>query len=46
MKNEKQIKEALTEYKEALEESQERGEETHDEYIFQGWVEALEFVLS
>ena len=35
----------MVENQTALVEFQEHGEETHDEFIHQGWVEALEFVL-
>lgn len=45
MKTKKQVKELLKEYQEGLEEFEALGEETNDQYIFQGWVEALECVL-
>jgi len=46
MKSEKQIREALEENRIALVEFREYGEETPDEHIFEGWVEALEWVLN
>ena len=41
----KRLKEELSEYQEGLEQFQECDVEQNDEYIIQGWCEALEFTI-
>lgn len=45
MKKREEVLEALKENRKLHEEFESHGEELPDEYIYQGWVEALEFVL-
>lgn len=46
MKNEKQIREALEDARTAQEEYDNLPDHDDNQYIYQGWVEALEFVLA
>jgi len=45
MKTKKEILESIKENQDALDEYEGFDYESHDQYIFQGWIEALEWVL-
>jgi len=45
MKTKKEIEECLEDCRKGLKSFEECGEEMKAEFIFQGWVEALEYVL-